>query len=598
MANMKERLPVGVRSMARDDDLTNDEVERSRLPHPHQPGRRTSTRMRGKPGQELQGPSPARSKAKLARTQTYHKQARQECALYRIQTHRDSLSLLLLSDWRVQSIPRLLKFISSLDRKPDLILYAGDDTNRFGQFSQLVKCSRLGVAGVIGNDCLPSDKMRFRGPRKWDLFKTPLIIGRLGILGVEGSTHGPGYVQHSEKEVERHLESQFQSVLGCGATGIGIVSHPPPSGILDLSMRFGLGNTGSTALRRFIAKHGGIVRFVHCGHSHLNGGQAESIGSTTVLNTACHDYRGSPGHVAILSIEGDSLSHTWHEIPSGEWYVSELLVLQHVGYRRALALHEKGIHTLQDLREENRSALRSLPGVGDRHVDLWLNQAKAILEGNIIVMDSPWRQQLISTPTICYDVETNLSMDHVWLIGAMDLRTNEFVRFFEKDNELALLRRFDEYLSERPDHILVSYSSCNFDRRVLLERARRWRLPTLERRIEKEIDFGYKVRMHLIGNTPSFKVKELGAQLGYKFRHAHLDGFQVGSLYSTYERSGKEPDWNQLLEYNEDDVRSTARILDVVVQGGKIPAPPLKSERIFVPDPLDGEGKRSWAWTR
>lgn len=532
----------------------------------------------------------ARSKAKPVRGKAEPKDARQVRSLRGIQTHRGSLSFLLLSDWRVQSIPRLLKFISSLERKPDLILYAGDDTIRFGQFDQLAKCSRLGVAGVIGNDCLPSDKTRFRGPRKWDLFETPLVIGRLGILGVEGSTHGPGHVKHSEKEVEKHLESQLRSVLGEGATGIGIVSHPPPFGVLDVSMRFGLGNIGSTALRKFITKHGDIVRFVHCGHSHLNGGRAESIGSTTVLNTACHDYQGSPGHVAVLSIKGESLSDAWHEIPSGEWYVSELLVLQQVGYRRAVALHEKGIHTLQDVREENRNALRSLPGVGDRHVDRWLNQAKAISERKIVVMDSPWRQQLISNPTICYDIETNLSMNHVWLIGALDIRTNEFVHFFEKDKELALLRRFDEYLSERPDHLLVSYSACNFDRRVLLERARRWRLPTLQQRIEKEIDFGYKVRMHLIGNTPSFKVKELGAQLGYKFRYPHLDGFEVGALYSTYECSGKEPNWNQLLKYNEDDVRSTARILDVVVQGGKIPAPPLKHERIFVPDPPDDEG--------
>jgi Icc-related predicted phosphoesterase/uncharacterized protein YprB with RNaseH-like and TPR domain len=483
-----------------------------------------------------------------------------------------------------------LKFVGSFDRKPDLILYAGDDTSRFGQFSQLAECSEIGVAGVIGNDCLPSDKTRFQGPHKWDLYETPLVIGKLGILGVEGSTHGPGYVQHSEKEVERHLVSQFRSVLGEGATRIGIVSHPPPSGILDLSLRFGQGNTGSTALRRFIREHEDIVRFVHCGHSHLNGGLSESIGSTTVLNTACHDYPGSPGHVAVLNVKGDSFGHTWHEIPSGEWHLSELLVLQQVGHRRALALDEKGIHTIQDVSEENRNALRSLKGVGDGLVDRWLHQAKAISEGKLVIMDSPLRQQLISSPVICYDIETNLLQNHVWLIGALDIRTREFVRFFEKDNELALLGRFDEYLSERPDHLLISYSACNFERRVLLERARHWNLPALEQRIEKEIDFGYKVRLHLFGNTPSFKVKELGAQLGYKFRHPHLDGLQVGTLYQAYESRGKKPNWKQLLEYNEDDVRSTARILDVIFQGGKIQAPPLEPVRIFVPDPLDDDG--------
>lgn len=523
------------------------------------------------------------SRKGLSQANLNHKNRGRRSAICKIRTDRKSLNLLLLSDWRVQSIPRLLEFIESLDQKPDLILYAGDDTDRFGQFGQLAKCSRSGVAGVIGNDCLPSDKKRFIGRRKWDLFETPLVIGRLGILGVEGSTRGPGHVKHSEKEVGRHLESQLQSVLDGGATYIGIVSHPPPFGILDVSVRFGVESIGSKALKRFITKHEEVVRFVHCGHSHLNGGRAESIGSIAVLNTACHDHPGSPGHVAVLNIREDGISQEWHEIESGDWYVSELLVLQQVGYRRSVALNGKGIHTLQDVREENRDVIRSIRGTGNRQIDIWLNQVKAISERNIIVIDSPLRQKLISTPIICYDIETNLSQNHVWLIGVMDTRSNEFVRFFEKDDELALLSRFEEYLSERPAHMLVSYSKCNFERRVLLERARHWRLPTLERRIEMEIDFGYEVRKHLIGNTPSFKVKELGAQLGYKFRHGHLDGFQVGHLYTIYEGGGKEPDWGQLLEYNEDDVRSTVRILETVIRGAKIPAPPVKPERIQIP---------------
>jgi len=42
------------------------------------------------------------------------------------------MSLVAFSDYRTQSLEELLNFFKSIEPKPDVILYAGDDIERFG----------------------------------------------------------------------------------------------------------------------------------------------------------------------------------------------------------------------------------------------------------------------------------------------------------------------------------------------------------------------------------------------------------------------------------------------------------------------------------
>ena len=47
------------------------------------------------------------------------------------------LRIVALSDWRVQRIEAVAEFLDGLSIQPDLLVYGGDDTVRFGDFSQL-----------------------------------------------------------------------------------------------------------------------------------------------------------------------------------------------------------------------------------------------------------------------------------------------------------------------------------------------------------------------------------------------------------------------------------------------------------------------------
>src|SRR5208337_4232092 len=69
----------------------------------------------------------------------------------------ESLRLVVFSDYRVQDISLLLNFVRGLPPAPQLLLYAGDDVERFQEgsrnfFEELAATAMHGLCAVIGND--------------------------------------------------------------------------------------------------------------------------------------------------------------------------------------------------------------------------------------------------------------------------------------------------------------------------------------------------------------------------------------------------------------------------------------------------------------
>ncbi len=124
------------------------------------------------------------------------------------------MRLLCFSDWRVQPIEDVYRFLSTLDPKPDLILYAGDDIQRFQQkginhFSELANYTNQHyVLAVVGNDDFVEYKAVLRAENVKDLYDSAFVFGDFAFLGLEGSTSGPGLLQHTEEQVKIHLNKQ------------------------------------------------------------------------------------------------------------------------------------------------------------------------------------------------------------------------------------------------------------------------------------------------------------------------------------------------------------------------------------------------------
>src|ERR1700730_878263 len=84
------------------------------------------------------------------------------------------LRLVAFSDYRVQDISLLLDFIKELEPAPNLILYAGDDVERFhtnseNLFERLAATSTHGLCAVLGNDPPEEDDES----RKKDVYVLP-----------------------------------------------------------------------------------------------------------------------------------------------------------------------------------------------------------------------------------------------------------------------------------------------------------------------------------------------------------------------------------------------------------------------------------------
>ncbi len=83
------------------------------------------------------------------------------------------------------------------------------------------------------------------------------------------------------------------------------LSHIPPLGTLDLSVRFGMKHIGSKGLLDAIKKY--HPKVVICGHSHIWGGNSRKIGETLVVNVSSHDRPSSPGNYALIDTEDWSI---------------------------------------------------------------------------------------------------------------------------------------------------------------------------------------------------------------------------------------------------------------------------------------------------
>lgn len=448
----------------------------------------------------------------------------------------------------------------------DLILYAGDDVSRFQEddrniFSELALETRLGtVLAVHGNDDLPSSGA-LDGDGVHDLHRQPFILDDYVFLGVEGAIEGgPGLILHSEDAIKTHLNRQYS---GYESKISVVLSHVPPHGILDIGARFGQRHIGSTSVRSFIERVEPVLTV--CGHCHQFGGRAEEGDFGTVINIASHDSPGAKGRYGILELDG---SHLEYELTTTEEGVEhELLELSQVGARRIQHFIDAGITKLKHISEANRDTLEGFPGSSAWHVDMWLKEAEAIRNEEIRVLDEQEFEFLNQDNTVLVDIETDLNQDHIWLIGLYNYQDNQFTQLFEKDDEEQLMQAFVEYLRANDAPSIVYYGNNLFDETCLKRRMDTHELGKEKQLMADAHDLGIKVQTHLLGKFTRTNLGSLAAEIAdYEYKYPEIDGFIVGSKYTRYLLDGEEPEWDQLLEYNKDDVHALKATVDTIRQ--------------------------------
>jgi Icc-related predicted phosphoesterase/uncharacterized protein YprB with RNaseH-like and TPR domain len=475
------------------------------------------------------------------------------------------MRILAFSDWRSQSMESLFQIIERLDRPVDLILYAGDDVGRFETerrniFAELAAETELGkVLAVIGNDDLPGAKRILSAEGVHNLHQEPFVHGEYAFLGQEGAVEGgPGLVLYSEADIQQQLEGQYGTVQDEIPV---LVSHVPPNGVLDIARRFGQRHIGSTAVREFIRD--AEVPLTVCGHCHQFGGRAAEEAFGTVINIASHDDERAKGKCAVIELDGADVDHQFTTTEEGADH--DLFQLSQVGRRRIQDFLELGIDTLEDITESNRDRLEGLPGSSDWHADMWLKEAEAIQNGEILPRDPAEFEFLTENDVVLLDIETDLNQEHIWLVGLYSYSEAGYTQIFEKDDEKQLLESLIQYLASHDEPTVVYYGNNRFDEQCLKQRMDAHGLYDGIELLNRSHDLGIVIQNHLLGGFNRTNLSDFAKTLvDYEYSHPGIDGFVVGARYTRYLLDDEEPDWETLLEYNKDDVTSLKMVVDEI----------------------------------
>ena len=477
----------------------------------------------------------------------------------------ESLRLVVFSDYRVQDISLLLDFVRRLQPVPQLLLYAGDDVERFqyGErnfFEELAATATHGLCAVVGNDSAirhedSSERVRIfdevmatrasiRGTNVHNVHCEPVIIGNYAVIGIEGSpldeTFGAvGTVSYPEVSIARHLHAAAKSVTG---KHIIVVSHTPPRGALDLAIRFGTRHIGSTTLRNFLSKRRDVPLVV-CGHVHSCGGKSDKLARSTIVNAASHDDQGAPGRVAVIELQsGKVLSVQWHSL----W---ELGSIPGIGAGRESRLKDAGIHNLRQLAEASgQYVAKSIKGGVAEGLSLRA-RASSLLKQEV-VQHSPLR--LPAGKRAYLDIETDMLSRFIWLIGVHVEGEDKTYSFYADTakQEKRILTDMLDFLRARPQINLLSYSGCRMEQRMLSQRLAAYRLPS---EIAQSIrDIYFDIHASVAFPTRGLTLKEVAKYCGFEWRDSGMDGFDAALIYG----SGKLPKAKKqmMIRYNEDDL--------------------------------------------
>jgi Icc-related predicted phosphoesterase len=484
--------------------------------------------------------------------------------------------ILAFSDYRVQSLEELYDYISNLSPEPDVIVYAGDDVNRFdgkekSLFEYFADLTSFGLYGVIGNDCSFKDKEILSGDGVHDLHDDPVIAENFIFLGNEGGLKDfpIGGTLYSEEEVTDHLEGQLREVkehleskgLKIDNYKLILVSHNPPFRVLDLAIRHGRENIGSKAIREFIIKNG--IFLTVCGHVHLQGGKLDKLNKSTIINVASHDNPGSKGKIGIIDIIGDEIGVTFVEIP--EWDEKSLYNLYSIRESTVKKLKAQGFKNIDDIiGTEFRDFISSTGLSQDSGKRVYLN-AKAIDEGEPFLLKP---LEFDERDVAYFDIELGGSEKDgtmIFLISCLHAEHKKVKHFFADINTLKeekrVLIEFLKHLEESKIKKLYCYSRNKFDFRWLKKRIEAHDLQndaTIShglQLIEDGYDIFWIIKHHVVPPINNMKLKELGIAFGFKCRqYPEIDTHNIGGFYYDYIETKDRIIAKKMFEYNEDDV--------------------------------------------
>lgn len=230
-----------------------------------------------------------------------------------------------------------------------------------------------------------------------------------------------------------------------------------------------------------------------------------------------------------------------------------------IGGTTYLKFHAAGIQTVEDFANAGVSKISQILGWTEKGGLPFYIRGLAVYQNRVIKIKAP---KNISQSPIYLDIETDLFQRTVWMIGIYITKSNEFIQLVadRPKDEPKIIKQCLEILSDHPKEPVISYSGSRFDERML---RRRFDEEKLKHNHLIFDDILLDIKASLAFPIKAYTLGDLGDFYGYNFKHPNMDGQQVALLYSQYANDLKKfRGYEKLCDYNEDDVKSMASIVE------------------------------------
>lgn len=223
-------------------------------------------------------------------------------------------------------------------------------------------------------------------------------------------------------------------------------------------------------------------------------------------------------------------------------------------------LVQAGITTVEELANAPVVNLKEVHGMSLDRLYFLQQQAIALVDNKVIRMgeiDLPEEDG----PVLIVDVESDPLYDSDYLFGVLVIENGEetYHPFLAKypDDENEAWRQFVEFIANYPDANMYHYGWYEVDVfRRLLEQ---YGAPDAARKIieEQMIDLLSAMRQKVIFPMSFYSLKDLAKYLGFKWRKEDASGLDSVLWYEEWLKTGDETVLQDIVDYNEDDVRAT-----------------------------------------
>ncbi|MDD2785817.1 MAG: TM0106 family RecB-like putative nuclease [Patescibacteria group bacterium] len=243
----------------------------------------------------------------------------------------------------------------------------------------------------------------------------------------------------------------------------------------------------------------------------------------------------------------------------------DIAQLFNVDVKKLNALRDLGIRTVDDAAEMDIVDLDGkAPGLRLHGLEVAKLQAQSLKNKRVIIRNA------VNTPLsdleIHFDIESDPPNDVDYLYGFLvrDKDKEYYKPFVAKrlEDEGMMWRQFLDWIGTLPlEYTVVHYAPYEKIRLAVLEN-RYGGSPALDLFRERMIDLKTIVTSSLVIPRYFYGLKYVAKFLGHKWRGEVTGGGQSVDVFEEYLSTGKQKLLDDIILYNEDDVRATAYVLD------------------------------------